>query len=49
VPVSTLAKNAPAIVTVAFIVNEEGEAELVITDGFAVVAAPKVTALRLPV
>jgi CDP-glucose 4,6-dehydratase len=29
--------------------GSKGAAELVITDGFAVVAAPKVTALRLPV
>jgi hypothetical protein len=48
VPVATLAKNAPAITAVPVIVKDEGEAELLMTDGFAVVAAPKVTALRLP-
>jgi hypothetical protein len=30
-------------------VKDEGEAELLITEGFAVVAEPNVTALRLPV
>ena len=49
VPEATLHKNAPAIVAVPLIANEEGDAEFVITDGLAVVAEPKVTTLRLPV
>jgi hypothetical protein len=49
VPEDTLVKKAPAIVAVALMANEEGEAEFVITDGLAVVAVPKVTDLRLPV
>ena len=49
VPVATLHKNAPAIVAVPLMAKDEGDAELVITDGFAVVAEPNVTALRLPV
>ena len=46
VPEDTLHKKAPAIVAVAFMENDVGEAELLITDGFAVVAEPNVTALR---
>ena len=49
VPEDTLHKKAPAIVAVAFMAKAEGDAEFVITDGFAVVAEPKVTALREPV
>ena len=49
VPVATLHKNAPATVAVPLMANEEGAAELVITDGLAVVADPNVTAFRLPV
>jgi hypothetical protein len=49
VPEDTLAKKAPAIVAVAFITKEDGDAELEITEGFAEVADPKVTALREPV
>ena len=48
VPEATLHKNAPEIVAVPVMANEEGDAELVITDGFALVAEPKVTALRFP-
>ena len=42
-----LIKNAPPTVEVALIVNEAGEAELLITDGSAVVAVPKVAAGRV--
>jgi hypothetical protein len=48
VPDATLVKNAPAIVVVAFIVNEAVFNALVMTDGSAVVAVPNVQALRLP-
>ena len=48
VPEATLHKKAPAIVAVPVIVKADGEAELLITDGLAVVAEPNVTALRLP-
>jgi lipopolysaccharide export system permease protein len=48
VPVATLVKKAPATVTVPFMENCEGAAVLLMTEGSAVVAAPNVTALRLP-
>lgn len=50
VPEDTEHKNAPAT-TVLFtnMANDDGEPELSITEGSAVVAVPKVTALRLPV
>jgi hypothetical protein len=48
VPVATLAKNAPAIVALAFIVNDAADAELLMFDGSASVAAPNEAALRLP-
>ena len=39
-----LVRKAPPTVEVALIVNEAGEAELVATEGLAVVAVTKVTA-----
>jgi hypothetical protein len=42
-----LIKNAPPTVAVALMVNDAGEAELVCTDGLAVVAVPKVAAGRV--
>jgi hypothetical protein len=42
-----LIKNAPPTVAVALIVKAEGEAEFVITDGSAVVAAANVAAGRV--
>ena len=48
VPLSTVHRNAPAIVTVAFMTNYAGEAEFEITEGLAVVAVPKTAALRAP-
>jgi hypothetical protein len=49
VPVSTLAKNAPATVPPAPVIeNEAGEAVLSITEGSAVVAVPNVAVFRLP-
>jgi hypothetical protein len=49
VPLATVHKNAPATTPPApEILNEEGEALLLITEGSAVVAVPKVTALREP-
>ena len=47
VPDATEQRKAPAIVVVAFIVNEAVFNEFVITDGSAVVAVPNVQALRL--
>jgi hypothetical protein len=49
VPVATFAKNAPAIVAFAFIVNDAVEDALLMLDGSANVAAPNVAALRSPV
>jgi hypothetical protein len=48
VPDVTEQRKAPAIVVVAFIVNEAVFNEFVITDGSAVVAVPNVQALRVP-
>jgi hypothetical protein len=48
VPDATLHKNAPAIVAVALILNDALEAELVTTEGLAVVAAANVAAGRVP-
>ena len=48
VPLATVHRNAPPTVTVAFMANDDGDAELVVTDGLAVVAVPNVTALREP-
>ena len=42
-----LVKNAPPTVEVAFILNVAGEAELVTTEGFAVVAVTNVAATRV--
>ena len=42
-----LTKNAPPTVDVALMVYEAGEAELVATDGLAVVGVPKVHAGRV--
>ena len=42
-----LVKNAPPTVAVALIVNDAGDAELVTTDGLAVVAVAKVAVTRL--
>ena len=48
VPVATLATNAPAIVALAFMVNDAAEDALLMFEGSASVAAPKLRALRLP-
>jgi hypothetical protein len=49
VPLVALHKNAPATVPPELeMVNAAGDAELVITEGLAVVAVPNVTALRVP-
>ena len=49
VPLETVHKNAPATTPPApEMVKEEGEAELLMTEGSAVVAVPNVTALREP-
>jgi hypothetical protein len=42
-----LVRKPPPTVEVALIVNAEGEAELVATEGLAVVAVTKVTATRV--
>lgn len=42
-----LVKNAPPTVAVALMVNEAGEAELVATEGLAVVGVPNVQAGRV--
>ena len=42
-----LVRNAPPTVAVPLIVNAEGEAELVATEGLAVVAVTKVQATRV--
>jgi hypothetical protein len=42
-----LVKNAPPTVAVALIVNEAGDAELVATEGLAVVGVPNVQAGRV--
>ena len=42
-----LTKNAPPTVAVALMVNEAGEAELVATEGLAVVGVPKLQAGRV--
>ena len=42
-----LIKNAPPTVEVALMENAAGEAELVVTDGLAVVAVPNVHAGRV--
>ena len=43
-----LVKNAPPMVVVPLMLNTAGEAELVTTDGLAVVAVTKVAATRVP-
>jgi hypothetical protein len=48
VPDATLVKKAPAILAVAFIVNDADEAELLMFDGSANVAALNEAALRVP-
>lgn len=49
VPLDTVHRNAPATVPPELeMVNDEGDAVLLITDGLAVVAVPKVIALREP-
>jgi hypothetical protein len=42
-----LTRNAPPTVAVALMLNDAGEAELVATDGFAVVAVTNVQAGRV--
>ena len=42
-----LTKNAPPTVEVALMLNEAGEAELVATEGLAVVGVPNVQAGRV--
>ena len=45
--VLSLVKNAPPTVDVALMLNVEGEAALVTTEGFAVVAVTNVAATRV--
>lgn len=40
-------RNAPPIIAVPLMLNDAGEAELLITDGLAVVAVPNVAAGRV--